>query len=138
MAPVGGRGRRRRTLHRLVISCPDQPRIVAAVSTFLFAAGANIISSAQHSTDPRDGSILMRMVFDLALEARSPHSSHNAFESEVARPMAMKWERWEADRPKRIGILVSREDHCLLDLFWRWRRAELDADLGLVISNHAT
>ena len=48
----------------------------------------------------------------------------------------MEWSiAYAADR-KRVAVLVSREDHCLLDLLWRWRSGELDADVGLVISNH--
>jgi formyltetrahydrofolate deformylase len=54
----------------------------------------------------------------------------------VAVPFAMQWRlRYVADVP-RVAIMVSREDHCLLDLLWRWRRGELDADVGLVLSNH--
>jgi formyltetrahydrofolate deformylase len=48
----------------------------------------------------------------------------------------MAWQMWRADRPKRVALLVSRYDHCLLDLLWRWRRGELEAEIGLVASNH--
>jgi formyltetrahydrofolate deformylase len=48
----------------------------------------------------------------------------------------MEWGLHDASRPKRVAVMVSREDHCLLDLLWRWRRGELDLDIGLVISNH--
>jgi formyltetrahydrofolate deformylase len=47
----------------------------------------------------------------------------------------MEWTISYARHAKRIAILVSREEHCLLDLLWRWRRRELDLDVGLVISN---
>ena len=49
----------------------------------------------------------------------------------------MQWRMWDAAIPKRVAILVSRQDHCLLDLLWRWRRGELQMDVALVVSNHA-
>jgi formyltetrahydrofolate deformylase len=59
-----------------------------------------------------------------------------SFEAEVARRFEMDWEmRWWGER-RRIAILVSRQDHCLVDLLWRWRRGELDAEIVAVISNH--
>jgi formyltetrahydrofolate deformylase len=48
----------------------------------------------------------------------------------------MTWRLWDSARPKRISVLVSRYDHCLLDLLWRWRRGQLDAEIVTVISNH--
>ncbi len=48
----------------------------------------------------------------------------------------MEWRLWDARRLKRMAILVSREEHCLLDLLWRWRRGELEAEAVLVASNH--
>ncbi|MBA2765823.1 MAG: formyltetrahydrofolate deformylase, partial [Solirubrobacterales bacterium] len=59
-----------------------------------------------------------------------------AFAGEVAARFAMDWRLHDAAEPKRVAVMVSREDHCLLDLLWRWRRGELDMDVGLVISNH--
>jgi formyltetrahydrofolate deformylase len=118
-------------LRRLLISCADRPGIVAAVSQFLHEAGANIVSSAQHSTDPQGGRFFMRMEFttpENGLEER--------FQAEVVRRFGMTWSMWSASEPKRMAILVSRYDHCLLDLLWRWRRGELAADVGLVASNH--
>lgn len=124
---------------RLLISCPDRPGIVAAVSRFLFEHGANILDADQHSTDPAGGTFFMRMVFGLET-AGAPATGRDAlaqaFAAEVAEPFAMEWSiSYAADR-KRVAILVSREDHCLLDLLWRWRSGELDADVGLVLSNH--
>ncbi|WP_425148511.1 formyltetrahydrofolate deformylase [Deinococcus sp.] len=120
---------------RLTISCPDRRGIVAAVSQFLHAHGANIIHSDQHSTDPEGGQFFMRMEFHLeGLDlAREPFE--RAFAA-VARPFGMDWHVWYADQPKRMGILVSQYDHCFLDLLWRWRRAELDVQIPVIISNH--
>ena len=118
---------------RLLISCPDRHGIVAAVSGFLAARGANIVSSDQHSTDPEGGAFFMRMAF--TIDALGEEFAA-AFAEEVADRFAMDWRVDDAARPKRVAVLVSREDHCLLDLLWRWRRRELHCDIALVISNH--
>jgi formyltetrahydrofolate deformylase len=118
---------------RLLISCADRHGIVAAVSGFLAARDANIVSSAQHSTDPEGGAFFMRMAFTIdALD----DAFAAAFADEVAGPFAMEWRLDDAGRAKRVAVLVSREDHCLLDLLWRRRRGELHCEIPLVISNH--
>ena len=120
---------------RLLIACPDRPGIVAAVSGFLFERGANIVSSHQYSTDPAGGRFFLRTEF--FLEPTVDRDSFQAsVEEEVGTRFGMDWEiRWWGQR-RRIAILVSRSDHCLLDLLWRWRRGELEADIAAVISNH--
>jgi formyltetrahydrofolate deformylase len=120
---------------RLLVSCPDQPGIVSAIATFLYERGANIVDSAQHSTDPEDGTFLMRMEFvDIKDEERV--AFEESFDQEVARRFSMEWRFSYARERKRIGILVSRSDHCLLDLLWRWRRDELEGEIVHVVSNH--
>jgi len=121
---------------RLLISCPDRPGIVAAVSRFLFEHGANILDADQHSTDPRGGTFFMRMAFHLDGLDIGRAELERAFAEQVAAPFAMEWSIAYATDRKRVAILVSREDHCLLDLLWRWRSGELDAEVGLVLSNH--
>jgi formyltetrahydrofolate deformylase len=122
------------SLLRLLISCPDRPGIVAGVSRFLFEAGANIVRSDQYSTDPEGGTFFLRMEFALAAERREGLGER--FGLKVAEPLGMTWRLWDAARPKRIAVLVSRYDHCLLDLLWRWRRGQLEAEIVKVISNH--
>jgi formyltetrahydrofolate deformylase len=119
---------------RLLISCPDRPGIVSAVSRFLYEAGANIIRSDQYSTDPEGGSFFLRMEFALADEKLS--GLHEHFGLAVAEPFDMTWRLWNSAEQKRVAILVSRYDHCLLELLWRWRRGELGANVCMVISNH--
>jgi formyltetrahydrofolate deformylase len=119
---------------RLLITCPDRHGIVAAVAGFLAGSGANIISSDQHSTDPEGGEFFMRMAFNL--EHGDLGSLGRAFQQEVAERLDMRWRLTDAGRPKRMAVLVSKEDHCLVDLLWRNRRGELDATVDLVASNH--
>jgi formyltetrahydrofolate deformylase len=121
---------------RLLVTCPDRHGIVAAVSRFLFEQGANILTSDQYSTDPEGGTFHLRMEFRIDGLRELRGELERAFENEVARPFEMDWRLSYASERKRVALLASRPDHCLLDLLWRWRRRELDADLVLVISNH--
>jgi len=124
---------------RLLIGCPDRPGIVAAVSTFLFERGANIVSSHQYSSDAIGGRFFLRTeIFLEALQDRAGGRERfeQEFAREVAEQFAMDWEiRWWDER-RRVAILVSRYDHCLFDLLWRWRRGELEGEIVSVISNH--
>ncbi len=124
---------------RLLVACPDQPGIVAAVSGFLFELGANIVSSHQYSTDPTGGRFFLRTEFFLEDLLDSPHarkSLRERFDAEVAARFQMEWELRFWGQRRRMAILVSRRDHCLVDLLWRWRRGELDAEVVAVVSNH--
>jgi formyltetrahydrofolate deformylase len=121
---------------RLLISCPDRAGIVAASSRLLTDVGANIVRSDQHTTDPRGGAFFMRMEFDLQLTGAQREELQSRFAREVAEPLQMQWRMWDAAIPKRVAILVSRQDHCLLDLLWRRRRGQLEMDVGVVVSNH--
>jgi formyltetrahydrofolate deformylase len=118
---------------RLVITCPDRPGIISAVSTFLAAAGVNIVRSDQYSSDPAGGTFFLRMEFTGGTAGLAER-----FGSEVGERFDMEWRFWDASQRKRVAILVSREDHCLQELLWRQRRDELDAELVRVASNHET
>ena len=121
---------------RLLIGCPDRPGIVAAVSRFLFEQGANIVSSHQYSSDPSGGRFFLRTEFFLDELAESREDWQARFQHEVAAQFEMDWEiRWWGER-RRVAIMVSRHDHCLVDLLWRLRRGELDAEIVAVVSNH--
>ncbi len=77
----------------------------------------------------------MRMVFD-ALPEEERAGLRSRFEAEVAVPLEMEHRFAESDRRKSVAVMVSREDHCLSDLLWRWRSGELGAEIAAVISNH--
>ena len=120
---------------RLLISCPDGPGIVAAISAFLFEQGANIVANDQYSTHPEHGTFFMRAAFYLpGLEAR--RASFEAAFGELAARFAMDWRISYAYERRRVALMASREDHCLLDLLWRQRRGELEMEIECVISNH--
>ncbi len=124
---------------RLLIQCPDRPGIVAAVSTFLFHHGANIVQADQYSTafegDGGAGRFFLRIEFEPAGLDLPAAALADRFAIEVAAPFAMDW-RLSGDHRPRVALMASRTDHCLLELLWRWRRQELAVDIPLVISNH--
>lgn len=103
------------------------------MSGFLADADLNIIDADQHSSG--EGRLFMRMVFDSA-PADQRDALYERFDVEVAQPLEMDHRFAEAAQRKRVAIMVSREDHCLSDLLWRWRSGELGAELVAVVSNH--
>ena len=123
---------------RLLIRCPDRSGIVAAVTTFLANAGANIISLDQYSTEPVGGKFFQRTVFHLPGLVAARENLKLEFAAEVAAPLDMEFTLTEAAKPKRVAIMVSKSEHCLLDLLWRQRRGDLEMCISLVISNHPT
>ena len=132
-SPTAGR---HQDIGRLLLRCPDRSGIVAAVSTFLTAAGANIISLDQHSTQPEGGVFLQRTVFHLPGLAAASTELEREFAARVAPQFEIDYRFTDAAKPKRVAILASRADHCLLDLLWRNRRGELDMSVVMVIANH--
>lgn len=124
------------TTARLLISCDDKPGIVATVSNFLYHHGANITALDQHSSDPEDGTFLMRLEFQTPHLNTSRSLLEQSFAESVAKPYNMDWQISYAAQRKRTAILVSRQDHALLELLWRWSRGQLPIDITHVISNY--
>jgi formyltetrahydrofolate deformylase len=124
------------TTARLLITCPDRPGIVAAVSSLLYHHGTNITVLDQHSTDPEGGTFFMRLEFQTPHLDMSRQALERSFEETVAGRYGMEWCISYAARKKKMAILVSRYDHALLEILWRSSRGELDAEITQVISNH--
>ena len=120
----------------LLVKCPDRPGIVAAISSFLFRHGANITDFDQHTSEDESAVYFTRLEFqtdrlDLPLD-----DLEKAFALDVARPFAMDWRLTLSSHRKRVAVLVSRQDHALLEILWTWKRGDLRADVIAVISNH--
>ncbi|HEY3436033.1 MAG TPA: formyltetrahydrofolate deformylase [Solirubrobacterales bacterium] len=118
---------------RLLLACPDRPGLIAQVSGFLAESGLNIVDVDQHSS--AEGRFFMRMVFDRVPEAER-EKLERRFALEIGEPFEMDYEFHETGRIRRVAVMVSREDHCLSDLLWRWRNGDLGGELVAVISNH--
>lgn len=121
---------------RLLVTCPDQPGIISAVSTFFYNHGANITDLDQHSSDTQDGTFFLRLEFQTPDLDCSRDALENNFRKRVAERYGMQWHISYAAEKKRMAILVSRHDHVLMDLLWRVSRDDLPADITMVISNH--
>jgi formyltetrahydrofolate deformylase len=119
----------------MLVSCPDQPGIVAAVSRFLFEHEANIVQSDQYTIDPEGGMFYIRIEFDLEHLDTRREQLKTEF-AKVADRFSMEWTINRAGRKKRLAVFVSKEDHALLELLWQWQAGDLQADIAMVISNH--
>jgi formyltetrahydrofolate deformylase len=120
--------------YTLTVSCPDRVGIVAAVSTYLAGKGG-WITEANHHSDTTTGRFFMRNV----LLARTLHGTLDAFRkdfAEIASRYEMDWSVSDSATRKRVVLLVSKFDHCLVDLLYRWKAGELECDIPCVISNH--
>src|ERR1700748_408456 len=118
----------------LTLSCPDRPGIVSAVSTFLAHNGQNILD-AQQFNDVETGHFFMRMVFtaaDLAVGLQALQTGFTA----IADRFAMYWQMRDRASRRRVMLLVSKSDHCLVDILYRWRTGELPMIPTAIVSNH--
>ncbi|MGQ0502510.1 MAG: formyltetrahydrofolate deformylase [Panacagrimonas sp.] len=124
------------TTARLLITCPDRPGIVSAVTTFLYHHGANVTELDQHSSDASGGRFFLRLEFQTPALDMPGEAMSRAFGEVVGQRFGMDWRMSFASQRPRMVILVSRHDHAMIELLWRWSRGELRVDIPLVISNH--
>jgi formyltetrahydrofolate deformylase len=124
----------------LLISCPDRKGEVATIADFVYRHGGNILHADEHA-DEESGLFLMRVEFDpkdfdidLSDKALADFGRH--FEP-IATRFQMKWRLAQSSQRQRMIILVSKYDHCLVDLLYRHQSGELACDIPLIISNHA-
>jgi len=118
----------------LLLSCPDQPGLVAAVAEFIFGNGGNIVHADQH-TDAEEGIFFQRVEFGLDGFAIARGDIARAFD-ELATRFDMQMQLTFSDEVPRVAVMMSREPHCMYDLLARWKTGEYAADIALVISNH--
>ncbi|MBB6255241.1 formyltetrahydrofolate deformylase [Nitrospirillum iridis] len=118
-------------IYRMTITCPDRPGLVAAVSGALFAKGANILE-AQHFADRLSGTFFMRIEFQLDQPRDVLKPALDRLEAE-----GMRINLRCAGEPQRVLLLVSKFDHCLVDLLYRERLGEIDAHFVGIVSNHS-
>jgi formyltetrahydrofolate deformylase len=118
--------------HILTLTCPDRPGIVHAVCSGLLDVGGNIVENAQFS-EPITGTFCMRLACETA--EHDPVVVRDAVLARLADPAAQVTVRAESTRP-RVLIMVSKFDHCLVDLLYRWRTGALPIDIPVIVSNH--
>jgi len=119
----------------LIVHGPDQPGLVAAVPALITRNKANIVTLDQYSDNPEGGEFFQRVVFHRPeLSAAFPEIEADL--EKTLSPFGMEWRLTDQSIPKRMAILASTSDHCLLELLWRHRRGELPVTIPMVISNH--
>jgi formyltetrahydrofolate deformylase len=118
----------------LLISCPDQKGLVAAVSDFVFRNGGNIVHAEQHIDAPQS-IFFHRVEWELDNFSLTPGEIAPAFE-QVATRFQMDWSLHFSSERERVAIFVSKYDHGLLELLYRHRIGELPCDIKAVFSNH--
>ncbi|HAC65711.1 MAG TPA: formyltetrahydrofolate deformylase, partial [Cyanothece sp. UBA12306] len=118
----------------LLISCPDQKGLVATFANFIYNNGGNIIHADQH-TDFEAGLFLTRIEWQLKDFKLSRDMISSAFAA-IAKPMQAIWQVHFSDSIPRLALWVTKQDHCLLDLLWRWQAKEIKAEIPVIISNH--
>ncbi|WP_394730596.1 formyltetrahydrofolate deformylase [Altererythrobacter sp. GH1-8] len=116
----------------LTLSCPDRPGITARVTGFLFDNGGNVLE-AQQFNDRESDRFFMRVEFE---DGSQSLDALRASFAALADEYAMQWKLALRDRPRRVILMVSKFDHCLADLLYRWRIGELPMEPVAIISNH--
>jgi formyltetrahydrofolate deformylase len=118
----------------LLVECPDQKGIVAAIANFVLRYDGNILHADQHQA-PEQGLFLCRVEWELGTFGMDMQEFPRAF-GPIAEQFKMHWRlALSAHRP-RVAIFVSKYDHCLVDLLYRHHAGELACDIPLIISNH--
>jgi len=120
---------------RLLVQCPDQRGIVAALSKFLFDHGANVMESNQYSSDDNSKMFYIRFEYFLKDLLHKRDKIEEDFKK-LAEEFQLDYTFTYNETRKRSAIFVSKEVHCLLELLWEWQSGDLDTDIPLVISNH--
>ncbi|MBU3623422.1 formyltetrahydrofolate deformylase [Polynucleobacter sp. AP-Latsch-80-C2] len=115
----------------LTLTCPNKPGIVAAVSTYIFNAGGDI-EEAQQFDDKASKRFFMRVSFSCPTDAATLQKGF----LEIAKQFELTWELRAVKDLKRVLIMASKLDHCLVDLLYRWRIGELPMIICRIVSNH--
>lgn len=119
---------------RLLLSAPDRPGLAAAVAGFVADHGGNIVEADQY-TDAEEGVFFQRVEFDLQGLDLDRNELKAALDA-VTGPLGMQTQVRFSDDPRRIGILVSKQVHCLYDLLVRCDEGALPAEVSFIAGNH--
>ncbi|MFA5350472.1 MAG: formyltetrahydrofolate deformylase [Candidatus Omnitrophota bacterium] len=119
----------------LLFQCLDQKGIVARISDFILKHGGNIVAADQYSTDPEGGYFFMRVEFILTKEQHNKDFLTEEF-SATGREFSAQWKIIDKSQTLRMGIFVSEDDHCLIDLLYLCMSGELNVKIPFVLSNN--
>lgn len=120
----------------LKLNCPDAVGLLAQITGAISHHGGNLLEVSQY-TDLSTGWFFARLAIERGREQWDPEIFAAAF-APLASHLRAVWSMRPAESKTRTVILVSKQEHCLVDLLWRWRSGELGINVPLVISNHET
>ncbi len=120
----------------MLVHCPDQKGLVAAVTEFIAKNNGNILYLDQH-VDASKQVFFMRVEWELSNFAIQDEHIAKQFEDQIAKKYGMQSEIYFSDDVPRMAIFVSKLPHCLYDILSRWKANEIKVEIPLVISNHA-
>jgi len=118
----------------LLFQCLDQKGIVARISDFILKHGGNIITADQYSTDPEGGYFFMRVEFILSKAQYDRDALAEEFLT-IGKEFLAQWKIIDKSESLRMGIFLSEDDHCLIDLLYLWIAGELNVRIPFVLSN---
>jgi len=117
-----------------LISCPDRPGLVSRISHFIFELGGNILDLNQH-VETEEQYFSMRIEWEMKDKSISKSEINKQFKA-LGDEFSAEWKINFKDRKKRVAIFVSKYDHCLQEILWRYSLCEYDIEIPLIISNH--
>ena len=120
----------------ILIHCPDQPGIVAAVTDFIHNNRGNIVSLEQH-VDRIANQFFMRLKWELSGFMIPQEKIHEYFKTLIATPYRMEFDLYFSEQRPRMAVFVSKMSHCLYDILSHWESGDWQVDIPLIISNHA-
>jgi formyltetrahydrofolate deformylase len=116
----------------LLLSCKDRTGLVARISQFVFERGGNILDLDEHVDN---GTFFLRLVWDGGEFPRSESAVGESF-APLAGEIEATWKIRFTERRLRVAVFVSRLDHCLQEILWRYRMGEFNIEIPLILSNH--
>ncbi|MCO6488286.1 MAG: formyltetrahydrofolate deformylase [Phaeodactylibacter sp.] len=119
----------------LLMHCPDQTGLVAAVTDFLYKNNGNIISLDQY-VDRQAMRFFMRVEWELGGFAIPEEKIDDYFGTLIGQKFGMEWQLHFTSRRPRMAVFVSKMSHCLYDILQRCISGEWPADIPMIISNH--
>ena len=118
----------------LKVTCAATGGIVAAATSFLWNNGC-YISELNQFDDENNGRFFMRLVCRVESEDFDINLLKEGF-TEIAKQFDMEWEIFDSSTPKRVLLMVSKSDHCLSNLLYRFHKGELPIEITAIVSNH--
>lgn len=118
----------------LLVECPDQKGLDAAIADFIFRHDGNILHFEQHQAG-EERFYLARVEWDLNGFKLNLKDFPREF-SAIADKFSMHWRLAVSTHRPRVAIFVSKFDHCLVDLLYRQRNGELACEIATIVSNH--